>query len=245
MKTILITSETTEASTLNGRIPDAGWELLPVPLEQYRFRMDPEQREALRQQIDTFRFVVYGGVRHVQNFLIWADKSGIRNEILQKIHLAMNQPEVDLLEDAGIPGILPREGARPIDLMEFMLRINQSGGTLYPCADGSSEEMPGLLQELDLPVSELTVCEPVPLEKNQLRESRQIVHSQPPDAILFHSRGSVIRTKTAFPELDLKDLILISASAGVTQKMYQEGLQADHQAEGSWDSVVQIIQSLN
>lgn len=245
MKTILITSEANEISTLDERITDSDWEILPAPLEQYRFRMDSEQKDALLQQINTFRFVIYGGVRHVRFFLTWMEKSGIREEMLQKIHLVMNRTEAELLDESGIPGILPREGARPIDLMEFMLRINQTGGTLYPCADGSSEEMPGLLQELDLPVSELTVCEPVPLEKSQLRECRLAVRQQPPDAILFHSRGSVIRTKTAFPDLELKNRVLISASAGVTQKMYQEGLRADHQAEGSWDSVAAIIQSLD
>src|SRR5690625_7778084 len=81
------------------------------------------------------------------------------------IHLLKNQSEADMLEESGIPAILPRDGASAIDMLEFMLRISQQAAVLYPCAEESSEEIPGLLQELEMPVTEFTACRSAPMNR--------------------------------------------------------------------------------
>lgn len=241
MKRILITAEKDQAEIVFNQLQESGLDYLSLPLEKYRYSVDPEQEESLLQAVESFRFVIYGGIRNARYFLKWMEEKKMRELMRRKIHLVMHQPEADLLEKKGIPAIQPRQDASPIDLMEFLLRISISGKTLYPCAEHSSEEMPGLLQELEMPVAEFTVCKPVQMDKKKLEQKRKSVEQNPPDAVLFHSRGSVVRTQTAFPDLDLNGKILVSASAGVTQKMYEENLSADYQAEGSWNSVLRIL----
>lgn len=241
MKRILITAERDYAIGVLNELKKSDLEYLNLPLEKYRFSIDVKQEEALIPELKSFKFVIYGGMRNARYFLQWMNEKKISEMMRKKIHLVMDQPEANLLEEKGIPAIQPREDASPIDLMEFLLRINVDGGTLYPCAENSIEEMPGLLQELEMPVAEFTVCKPVPMDKKKLEQKRKSVEQNPPDAVLFHSRGSVVRTQTAFPDLDLSGKVLVSASAGVTQKMYEENLSADYQAEGSWNSVLRIL----
>src|SRR5690625_5566786 len=49
--------------------------------------------------------------------------------------------------------------ALPIfDILEFLLRISTQGNVLYPTTDQHTEEIPGLLKELKMGVTEFTVC---------------------------------------------------------------------------------------
>lgn len=241
MKNILITAESDEAFLLLNNLSSAGLEPIHLPLEKYMYSTDRDQHETVVERLDSFRFVVYGGLRNTRYFLNWMEQSGMIEEFQQKIHLVMNQPESDLLESAGVPAIMPVDGGRPIDIMEFLLRISINGIVLYPCAEESSEEMPGLLEELEMPVVEFTVCRTVPFKKKAVEKKRIQLQNKRPDAILFHSRGSVIRTKAAFPDLDLGSRTLIAASAGVAHKIKQEGLEPTFVANGSWKSVEKLL----
>lgn len=242
MKHLLITAETDEAHQLIEALNALKKEPLHLPLEKYRFALDRLQHELLIEELERFRFVIYGGKRNARFFLTWVEQSGLLDEMKNKIHLVMNQSEADMLEEAGIPAILPRDGASAIDMLEFMLRISQQGAVIYPCAEESSEEIPGLLQELEMPVIEFTVCRSEPMNREEVEKRRAQLERVKPGAVLFHSRGSVIRTKTAFPSMDLSGSTLIAASAGVAGKLEQEGLRADLTAAGSWRSVLELIQ---
>jgi uroporphyrinogen-III synthase len=244
MSKLLITAELDEVSELLQEMSDTPTDLLHIPLEQYEYHQDDDQNSALLQQIDTFQFVVYGGLRNARYFLTWINNSGIKDEILKKVHLVMNEPEANYLEENDVPAILPKEGARPIDIMEFLLRITLNGAVLYPCAEGSSEEVPGLLEELEMPVAEFTICRSVPFDKNDIYAKREELEKAQPDVILFHSRGSVIRTRAAFPDLDISSKQIIAASAGVAHKLRQEGLEPNEVASGNWESVKHIIKEL-
>jgi uroporphyrinogen-III synthase len=244
MNKILITAEIDEVSELLKDLAESSISPLHIPLEQYEYHRDDDQNKALKQQIDSFQFVVFGGLRNARHFLTWINDSGMKDEFLKKVNLVMNEPEANYLEKNGVPAILPKEGARPIDIMEFLLRITLNGAVLYPCAEGSSEEMPGLLEELEMPVAEFTVCRSVPFEKKVIRQKQQKVEEAEPDAILFHSRGSVIRTRTAFPDLNISSKKIIAASAGVAHKLRQEGLEPTQTASGSWESVIHIIKEV-
>jgi uroporphyrinogen-III synthase len=245
MEKILITAEKDDVVLLLEHISEIGIEPCHLPLEQYEYFFDSDQNEALLQQMDSFQFVVYGKLRNARNFITWVGKTKMMDKIQEKIHLVMNQPETDLLEEAGIPVIKPKETCRPIDIMEFLLRITINGAVLYPCAEGSSEEVPGLLEELEMPVAEFTVCKSVPFKKEIIEIKKEKLSKLNPDAILFHSRGSVVRTRTAFPELDLTDKKLVAASAGVAYKMRQENLEPDYTATGSWMSVIEKLREIN
>lgn len=233
-----------EVSELLKEISDTSTDPLHIPLEQYEYHQDDDQNRALLQQMDTFQFVVYGGLRNARYFLNWINNSDKKDEILSKVHLVMDEPAANYLEDNGVPAILPKERARPIDIMEFLLRITLNGAVLYPCAEGSSEEMPGLLEELEMPVAEFTVCRSVPFDKSEINAKKDELRKAQPDTILFHSRGSVIRTRTAFPDLDLGSKQTIAASAGVAQKLRQEGIEPDEVASGSWESVFHLVRKL-
>ncbi len=233
-----------EVSELLKEISDTSTDPLHIPLEQYEYHQDDDQNRALLQQMDTFQFVVYGGLRNARYFLNWINNSDKKDEILSKVHLVMDEPAANYLEDNGVPAILPKEGARPIDIMEFLLRITLNGAVLYPCTEGSSEEMPGLLEELEMPVAEFTVCRSVPFDKSEINAKKDELRKAQPDTILFHSRGSVIRTRTAFPDLDLGSKQTIAASAGVAQKLRQEGIEPDEVASGSWESVFHLVRKL-
>ncbi len=233
-----------EVSELLKEISDTSTDPLHIPLEQYEYHQDDDQNRALLQQMDTFQFVVYGGLRNARYFLNWINNSDKKDEILSKVHLVMDEPAANYLEDNGVPAILPKERARPIDIMEFLLRITLNGAVLYPCTEGSSEEMPGLLEELEMPVAEFTVCRSVPFDKSEINAKKDELRKAQPDTILFHSRGSVIRTRTAFPDLDLGSKQTIAASAGVAQKLRQEGIEPDEVASGSWESVFHLVRKL-
>ncbi|MEX1062852.1 MAG: uroporphyrinogen-III synthase [Balneolaceae bacterium] len=243
MEKLLVTAEPDEAHLLIDGLSGTGVSLVHLPLEKVGYSTEPEQRESILAQLDEYRFVVYGGLRNARYFVQWMEQSEMTSEIQQKVHLAMNQAEADFLEQAGIAAIVPREGGRPIDIMEFLLRISIGGAVLYPCPEESSEEMPALLQELGMQVAEFTVCRSVPIGKKDVEEKRMQIRDQPPDGILFHSRGSVIRTKTAFPGVDLQLSTLIAASEGVAGKLQQEGLSADMTASGTWRSVLELLKA--
>lgn len=242
MSRLLLTADRDESTVLVNELEVAGWEVSHLPLQQYHYQEDPELNESVVSSLDQFRFVLYGGYRNARYFFHWVEEHDKLNEVQQFIHLAMNSREAGYLEERGIPVIVPAEGGRPIDLMEFLLRISAEGAVLYPGTDGEAEEIPGLLEELGMPRAELTVCGSMPLSGGQLNRLREQIKKAAPDVILFHNRSSVIRTRRAFPDLDLSSCRLIAASEGVAWKMNQEGLQPDMTAGGTWVSVQKLLQ---
>lgn len=245
MSRLLVTADRDESAVLVDKMEETAWEIIHLPLQQYHYQEDPELSTSVVSGLDQFRFVMYGGYRNARYFFNWVEEYGKLEDVQQLIHLAMNSREANFLEERGIPVIVPVDGGRPIDLMEFLLRLSTEGSVLYPGTDGEAEEIPGLLEELGMPCAELTVCGTKPLAENQLKRLREQISTTVPDVILFHNRGSVIRTRTAFPDLDFSSCQLIAASEGVAWKMNQEGLQPDLTAGGTWASVQKLLQETN
>lgn len=244
MKKVLITAEPDEANLMLENLSEIQVKPLHFPLEQFEYAPDPDQHEALLQRLDSFQFVVYGGLRNARHFITWMQETDSKSKLREKINLVMYKAEADLLEEEGIPAIQPKKAGKPIDILEFMLRISLNGAVLYPCAEASSEEIPGLLEEMEMPVAEFTVCRSVPFDKAEIEKKRNLLKQAEPDMILFHSRSSVIRTKAAFPDLDLASYTLVAASAGVAYKMRQENLEPDLTASGSWKSVIEVLKEV-
>lgn len=222
-------------------IEDYDKQFLYLPLEVYEPFIQREESDALKALIDTFSFTVYGNLRNAIHFLQWVKEHDLIDIIRNQVHFVMDGPTSGFLENEGIPAIMPRINARPIDIMEFMLRISRDGKTLYPKPADKAEEMPGLLHELQMPVAEFTVCREKHLEPGRLKQFREKLDTEEPQAVLLHNRSSITRIKTAFPDLNLHKRIVLAGSAGVTNELIQTGIEPDFEAEGSWPSIQKII----
>lgn len=242
MKRILITAGQDDVEPLLELFPESSERLLHLPLDRYDYRDIPRTSCEVIERLEQFRFVIHGSVRNSRFFLQWVQRHRLADRIGRLVHLVRDRRTADLLEREGVAAVLPKEDARPIDLMEFLLRISLQGEVLYPSPMDSGEEMPGLLAETGSACTELVVCREIPLPPEDRSEFRLRLKVQPPDAILFHSRSSVTRIRTAFPELDLENRIRIAASAGAAWKLEKEGMPADRVADGSWRSVKQLLE---
>lgn len=211
------------------------------PLERYKaIEEDPGISNTLNK-LDQFENIVHGSKRNARFFIEKVERLGLLQQARKQLNLALNQHAADYLEQEGIPAIHPQAKGKAINLMEFMLRVRRLGKTLYPCGDKTSEDLPGFLQELDIPVQELVLFTLEGPQENVLKEYQQQVTKKQPDVIIFHSRRSVNRILAAFPDLNYKQAHIISGDQAVTDKLEQQDIVADSQAEGSWDSIFEKL----
>lgn len=241
-KTALFTAnKDVSASFLNEIRESAEWQLLHLPLENYSYCVDPEEEELVKKKMDSFSFIIHGNLRNARFFIQWVKEAHALIHVQDIVHLVPNQATVDFLEEYEIPAVMPRKDARPIDIIEFMLRISREGTVLYPTTDQRDEEVPGLLQELEMPVVEFQVCREVTLSSETLDDYRKKASEKDFDSIIFHSQSSVTRIKTAFPELNFTDFECISSGQAVTQKLQEAGIEPAIEARGSWHSLLATL----
>src|SRR5699024_1887443 len=115
------------------------------------------------------------------------------------------------------------------------------GETLYPCGDKTKEDLPGLLQELEMPVQELVLFTLEGPEEEALARYQKQVLAEEPDIVVFHSRRSVNRTLAAYPDLNYNEATIITGDQAVTDKLEKEDIEADRQANGSWNSILEHL----
>lgn len=240
---MLITASVNSCGNLKPLIDQHEDLFLHLPLELFEPFIQREESDALKALLHTFSFVVYGSRRNALHFMKWAEEEDQTRTLKNLVHLVLDKPTADYLEERGIPAIMPRENAKPIDILEFMLRISRDGKTLYPAAEGKAEEMPGLLQELEMAAAEFTVSREAGLEPDRLKGYKERVKVSEIKAVLFHNRSSVTRTRAAFPDLNLHETVIISGSAGVTNMLVEMGIEPAFEAEGSWPTIQEIIES--
>lgn len=241
-KKVLFTANKDVAASFLKKIRElAKWDLLHLPLENYSYSVDLEEEEILLEKLDSFSFIIHGNLRNARFFIQWVSEVSAFDRVRNIVHLVSNQATVDFLAEYDIPAVMPREEARPIDIIEFMLRISREGTVLYPTTGQKDEEIPGLLQELEMPVVEFQVCKEDALEHQTLEEYRKRVSEAKPDSVIFHSRSSVTRIQAAFPQLDLHSTKCISSGQAVTQKMHESDLSPFLEARGSWRSLLAIL----
>lgn len=234
-------NEDVAASFLNAIRNSKGWELLHLPLENYSYSIDLEEEEIVSEKMSSFSYIIHGNLRNARFFIQWVTEMNILEEVRNIVHLVPNQASVDFLAEYEIPAVMPREDARPIDIIEFMLRITREGAVLYPTTDEKDEEVPGLLKELEMPVVEFQVCKEDSLAAKTLQEYRKKVHATNLDTVIFHSRSSVTRIQAAFPELDFNKLDCISSGQAVTQKLLESNISPALEARSSWRSLLAIL----
>ena len=242
-KPILFTANADLSAPFLDEIEETEKKLLYLPLEQFRIEIDEDEHRMVYSHLHEIAFVIYGNLRNARYFVQWLQEYELSKRFQKCVHLALDQSTANFLEKHQIASVMPKDNAKPIDLLEFVLRLSYGGTALYPTIDQKSEELPGFFKELDMPVLEFSVCKEVPLQEQRLHAYREIVNQTKPSAVLFHNRSSVIRLKTAFPDLNFESLTCISGSPGVTKKLEQIGITTDLEAEGSWKSMLQLLRN--
>lgn len=241
-RTALFTAnEDVATSFLKGIQELTGLELLHLPLENYLYSVDLDEEEFILEKLKSFSFIIHGNLRNARYFIQWMQEAEVLKQVQNIVHLVSNQDTVDFLAEFEIPAVMPRQDARPIDIIEFMLRISRDGTVLYPTTDQRDEEVPGLLKELEMPVVEFRVCREQSLESEELKKYRKQASGAPLDSVIFHSRSSVTRIQTAFPSLDLATVDCISSGQAVTQKLQESGIEPAVEARGSWRSLLATL----
>jgi len=243
--TILLTSAVEDSEFIMERLEQLSCRVLHLPLETYQpVKNDTPIEEALNN-LDRYENIVYGKKRNARFFLDWTRKSGKTEEVKQLVNLTTDGEAAELLEEEGIPAVYPGK-SDPISLVELMLRLRRYGSTLYPTGSKKREEIPGLLQELDMEVIELELYTLAGPDRHLIDAYREKVNAQPPDIVIFHSSHSVNRIPAAFPNLDLSRTRIISANPGISNQLQEKepGIEIDKQADASWASILEAIEEL-
>ncbi|HMB42224.1 MAG TPA: uroporphyrinogen-III synthase [Balneolaceae bacterium] len=238
---ILLTANKADCPHFLSRLKEISNLLLHLPLEKYDHFVEGEEGRILAEKMREFVFVVYGNVRNAHHFLQWAEEENRLEECKNRIHLVTDPATSGLLEKYSLPAIMPREFAKGIDVIEFMLRISTEGAVLYPTTDSHTEEIPGLLKELEMPVTEFTVCRERTLTDTELQNYRKNIQASEVETVLFHNRSSVKRIKLAFPDLNLHQTKNIAADRGVAEFMEREKIPVAVTASGTWLSLSDVV----
>lgn len=240
-RSVLLTAATEDTEAVRTQLEEWKSTVLHYPLEIYQpIEADEDIIDAL-DRLEEYENIVHGSKRNVRFFVEKVAEYEKMDETRNCLNLALNQRTADFLEDHGIPAVHPHSDGKAIDLMEFMLRVRRIGETLYPCGDKTAEDLPGFLQELDIPVKELVLFTLEGPEEEQLQQYRKDLASHEPAVIIFHSRRSVNRMLAAFSTLNYADAQIISGDQAVTEKLEDEDIAVAYQAEGSWESILEKV----
>jgi len=243
-RSVLLTAAEEDTEVFRSQLQEIDVTALHYPLEQYRAKEADADIINTFDRLEEFENIVYGSKRNAKFFVEMVQEFDKFETVRNILNLAIDQHAADYLEEQGIAAVHPHSEGKAIDLMEFMLRVRRIGDTLYPCGDKTSEDLPGFLQELDVPVQELVLFTLEGPEEEQLMDYRKDLAAHEPGIVIFHSRRSVNRTLAAFPTFDFNEPTVISGDQAVSDKLVKEGIAVDVQAEGSWDSILEKIEEV-
>lgn len=241
-KRVLLTAATEDikaASDILSRSEEL--QVLHLPLEKYAANFSDNRIEKTLNELDSYENIVHGNWRNTRFFIEAVKKYEKIEEIKNRLNLTVDDQSAEALEEMGIPAICTYGDKKPINLVEFMLRLRRLGSTLYPCGSHKKEDVPALLMELDIPVTELELFELEGPDKEEVETYRSQLEQESPDVILFHSRRSVTRTLVAFENLNFEETIIISADRGITEKLEKEGIPVDGEGSGTWQSMIELV----
>ena len=242
-RSVLLTAAIEDTEVFRSEFEEQPISVLHYPLERYEALEDNADILDALENLEDYENIVHGSKRNAQFWIKWLQEFDKMEEARDQLNLALNQHTADYLEEQGIPAVHPHSEGQAINLLEFMLRIKRIGKTLYPCGDKTAEDLPALLRELDIKVDELVLFALEGPKEEKLQEFRKDFAAHEPEFVIFHSRRSVNRILAAFPNADYENTTVITGDQAVTEKLATEGLDVDQQAEGSWDSVKEIIKS--
>jgi uroporphyrinogen-III synthase len=226
-KNTLITQEKKDCKELVIKLEERGAKILLCPLEKYVPLSDSDIKDTL-EHIEHYDNIIYGNLRNATFFFEHIYDEQILEKILNRINFALDQPTADFLEDRGIPAITSAPYTKPIELIELMLRLGQTGSCLYPCGRHFKEELPGLLFELGIDFNELETYDRLGPSEQELERYRAMLQNDQPDIVVFHNIDSVRRTKIAFPDLNWDNIKTVALSAAIADKMRENRLNVDN-----------------
>lgn len=241
MVEILLTAAEEDAEDFTGWIGNHEVELLHLPLERYLPREWDEKMEEVFNRLEDFENIIYRSKKNATFFLDRIREMGKLETVQNRLNLAVDETTAQFLEDNGIPAVRPPGDPKPIDLLEYMLRLRRVGESLYPCGSHDREDLPGFLEELDIAVTELELYDLAGPPEQKLDKYREILSAHTPDIVILHSRRAVTRISAAFPELDLTKLKVLTADTGITEKLQKSGIGVDAEGAGSWFSVYETL----
>lgn len=241
-KRILLTAASEDAEAIIRDLSAIKVSILHLPLEKYVVVNDDKIGKKMAANMESIENIVYGNKRNAKFFLHQASEHDFVQGIKNCVNLAADKLTAEYLEDRGIPAIFPGS-EKPIELLEFMLRLRRIGPILYPRGSHKTEEIPGLLQELDIPVSEEILYHLEGPSRQELASYRSRLLENKPNLVIYHSRRSLNRIRTAFPDLDLEDAVVIAGDQAVSDKLGEFEVSADFVAEGTWDSIFEKVKA--
>ena len=240
-QSVLLTAASEDTEQFLNDLSAKDFTPLHCPLERYEALKDDNSIEDTLSQLAQFENIVHGSKRNAQFFIEKVKELDLLEELREQLNLAMDQYTADYLEREGIPAIHPQAQGKAINLMEFMLRVRRMGETLYPCGDKTNEDLPGLLQELEMPVQQLVLFTLEGPKEKDLQSYQEQVMAEQPEVIIFHSRRSVNRILAAFPNLNYEQSYTISGDQAVSDKLNKHDIAVDSQASGSWGSILEEL----
>lgn len=218
--------------------------LLHLPLEIYVETDRQVQDGNFDRAIGQAETIIYGNRRNAEFLLRHAKRLDLEKSVQQRVNLAADRFAAQYLEEECIPAVWP-ESDKPVKTVEFMLRLRRTGPALYPCGAHLQEEIPGLLRELDIPVTEFVLYELEGPTADLLEEYREQVSDYPPDGIICHTRRSVNRIRAAFPDLLQDERIrVIAGDRAVAEKLEDLNRSAEFTAECTWDSILDRVKEI-
>lgn len=240
-RSVLLTAAKEDTELFRSSLEELDFSLLHFPLERYQKIEADESIINAFDELNSYENIVHGSKRNARFFVEQVKELDKLEEVRDRLNLAVTQYAADYLEEEGIPAVHPETGGEAINLMEFMLRIKRLGETLYPCGDQTKEELPGFLQELDIPVKELVLFTLEGPREEELQKFQKDAAAHDPEFIIFHSQRGVNRTLAAFPNVDFNSARIIAGDQGVTDRLRNDDIETDIQAEGSWDSILEKL----
>lgn len=240
--TILLTSAIEDSEDMQEWAREKPVDLLHLPLEKY-VPSEPKE-EDLSGLIESSENIIYGNKRNAKFFLKYVQQQNLKDLVINRVNLAGHQRAADYLEEHGIPAIYPGSD-KPIKMLEFLMRLRRLGSVLYPCGSHQNDEIPGLLNELDIDVQERIFYELEGPSSQELKSYQRKAEESQVDFIVFHSRRSVIRTQAAFPGLAGDASKIIAGDNAVADKLKEDhNITVDKTAEGNWRSIIEKIEEL-
>ena len=239
--TVLLTAAVEDSAEVLGLLDERNVSVRHFPLERYVERGDLSAIDEVFNDISEYENIIYGSLLNARFFMDQVERFDSKKAVRNRVNLTLDEKTAEFLEEQGVPAICTFAGGKSINAVEFMLRLRRMGPTLYPCGTHRKEEIPGFLEELDIPVTELELFDLEGPEEKELQRYQNELEESKPDIILFHSRRSVNRTIAAFPDLDYSLIRLISADKGISQHLEEKGISASEEAEGSWKSMTELL----
>jgi len=203
-------------------------QIIHLPLGEPAAIEHSPQIDEVFEHFNSYKNVVLENARSAEYFFKLFEKRDEELSIDQQVFFARTTDAAKVAGRFDIPTIEPLVGSKAIDVVETMLRFRRLGPTLYPCHIKHPAEIPGLLEELGIPVNELPVWTDNELDNSTVASYRSIVGQNSPEVILFHSVTAVNTIPALFREIDFTVTKNIAVGERVAHKIQEQGWTVTH-----------------